>query len=155
MRTLEELKGDLVEVRAYRALQNEPFDFGTGVIKNNSNNSEDAYYKMQEQEIIEEINRVEAVEFEKEKRRYLKKENRYYSDKKAKNRLKKLHEQGVYSVYKAKNKDNGKEYLYKFYLSGRKKMAKKQTNKKVRNRNNFPLKGAGYRKVYDYWWEVY
>ncbi len=153
MRTLEELKGDLVEVRAYRALQNEPFDFGTGIIKNNSNNSEDAYYEMQEQEIIEEINRIEATKIEKE--RELQKRNRYYSDKKAKNRLKKLYEQGVYSVYKAKNKDTGKEYLYKFYLSGRKKMAKKQTNKKVRNKNNFPLKGAGYRKVYDYWWEVY
>lgn len=156
MKRLEELRGDLIEIRAYRALQNESFDFGSGLIENNNNGSEDDYYKMQEEKIIKEIEKEKKkIRNNKHKAKKTRRKNKHYLNKKAKERLKRLHKQGVYTVYKAVNKDTGKEYPYKFYLTGRRKMAKRQTNKKVRKRNDFSLKGAGYRKVHDYWWEVF
>lgn len=158
MREKEELLLDLIEVRAYRELQSEPFDFGTGLIENDSKFSEDAYYKMEENEILEKLRDLEEGKTKKNKQvnnKKIKNKRKYYLDKKAEKRMKKLHEIGVYQVYEAINEDTGEKYMDKFYLSGRKGFAKRQSNKKVRKSNNFPLKGGGYRKVYDYWWEVF
>lgn len=56
-KTLEELKLDLIEIQAYRELQDESFCFdGINEIKNESNISEDAIYRAYEQYLIETIN---------------------------------------------------------------------------------------------------
>ena len=56
IKVLEELEIDLLEIQAYRELQNEPFCFdGKNLIKNESLFSEDAVWEMQEQYLKEEI----------------------------------------------------------------------------------------------------
>lgn len=57
-------------------------------------------------------------------------------------------------------------YWQKVYVSGCRKLAKDQTNRKIRRRYKTDIqkgeyemlpaiKGAGYRKYYDYWWTVW
>jgi len=45
--TVLELLGDLVELKAYRALDGQAFDFGTGLIENTSEISECVYWKIE------------------------------------------------------------------------------------------------------------
>ena len=94
----EELKGDLAEVKAYRDLQSEPFDFGTGLITNDSKQSEDAYYEMQEQDLEEFIENIEA-ELQRVERNKNRRLNRYARKQRAKRKKKRLADQGVYFVY--------------------------------------------------------
>lgn len=55
-KTLEELKLDLIEIRAYRDLQDAGFCFdGVNEIKNESKVSEDAYYENLEDNILDSI----------------------------------------------------------------------------------------------------
>lgn len=55
-KTIEELELDLIEIQAYRDLQDESFCFDEiNIIENNSNISMDAYYKILENNIIEKI----------------------------------------------------------------------------------------------------
>ena len=68
-KTLEELKLDLIEIQAYRNLQDKDFSFNGNIIKNESIISEDAYYEMLEQDILEQI---EYLENEKIKKIYRK-----------------------------------------------------------------------------------
>ena len=59
-KTLEELKLDLIEIKAYRSLNNAEFCFdGINTIKNDSNVSEDAYYRNIENNIIDAIDEIE------------------------------------------------------------------------------------------------
>ena len=59
-KTLEELKLDLIEIRAYRDLQNEEFCFdGITKIKNDSKYSEDAYYEIMEDSLQNTIDEIE------------------------------------------------------------------------------------------------
>lgn len=157
-RELNKLYIDLKEVRAYRNLQSKGFDFGTGLITNDSNESEDAYYEMEEQDILDCIENIQYIMREyneeiinKKSRRY----NRYNRKRIREKKLRDLEEKGAYATT-TKESEEGKEYLTRFYLSGRKTFAKKQSNKVIRkSRNNFSLYGGGYRKKYDYWWTVY
>ena len=58
---LEELKLDLIEIKAYRDLQDEEFCFdGVNILKNDSNYSEDVYYKILEYNL-----KLEIEEYEK------------------------------------------------------------------------------------------
>ena len=59
-KTLEELKLDLIEIKAYRELQDAEFSFdGVNTIRNDSNVSEDAYYRNIENNIINAIDEIE------------------------------------------------------------------------------------------------
>lgn len=203
---IKKLLTNLEEVRACRDLSGVPFDFGAGIVTNDSTGSEDAYYEMQEQDIIDRINDVIylecgcfADEVHKSGVRYSSGINMrmsldeirdfledvrlnnsekiffyqltdpyYYASKydyfhvekgiaptshkrkrEDKRRLK-------YMVNKQYDEENDNYYHKRYYLSGRKSFAKKMSNKKVRKyRPYVPLKGAEYRKVYDYWWTVY
>lgn len=59
MNKLEELELDLIEINAYRDLQDEAFCFdGVNAIKTENKNSEDAYYEMIEDNIIDAINEI-------------------------------------------------------------------------------------------------
>jgi hypothetical protein len=46
-------------------------------------------------------------------------------------------------------------HLYRYYKGKRSKYLKQISNKKVRRCNDIPLKGNGFHKVYDYWYELY
>lgn len=54
IKVLEELEIDLLEIQAYRKLQDEPFCFdGKNEIKNESHFSDDAVWRMQDQYLKE------------------------------------------------------------------------------------------------------
>ena len=66
---LEELKLDLIEVMAYRDLQDQDFCFdGKHIIKNDSKCSEDVYYRILENRIITQIEECERDIKKKAKR---------------------------------------------------------------------------------------
>ena len=153
--TLKKYELDLEEVRAYRNLQNEGFDFGLGYIEPESKESYDAYLEMEEQELEEMIENIKYMikDYQKENEQS-KRVNRYKRKRKREDKLQRLVNNNSYVVY-TKERD-GKEYIVRVYSSGRKGFAKKQSNRVIRNsRNDFQLKGSGYRKKYDYWWTVY
>ena len=54
-----------------------------------------------------------------------------------------------------KTNDNDEVYYTRFYLSGCRKMAKKQTSKTVRKALDIPSRGNGYRRKVDYWWILF
>lgn len=154
-RELKEYELDLAEVRAYRKLQNEGFDFGSGYISPNSQKSEDAFFKNEEEILEEMIENVKSLLNKcKDKKVVKRTKNRYKGKKRGEYRLQKLVKNNSYFVYMKKR--DGKEYLKRFYLSGIRSRAKKQTNKIIRHsKNDFPLNGNGYRKKYDYWGHIY
>jgi hypothetical protein len=154
---IEEYILDLEEVEAYRSLEGVPFDFGTGLIENDLGmGTEEAIWEMDQQD-LEEI--VHSWNYEKmwnnwlksknKKRKY--KLNRYYKKKIDKAKKKKLAEISWFPVYY----DEHKQRYVHTYLSGCRKYAKWCTNRKVRNTNDFSLKGSGYRKTFDYWWTLF
>lgn len=76
--------------------------------------------------------------------------NRYERKMMTKKKLKKLHEDYSYFISE-KEDENGYTFLRPFYLSGCRKLAKQETNNKIRNSNDFKLKGCAYRRKFDYW----
>ncbi len=75
--------------------------------------------------------------------------NQYKRKKITQRKLKKLHRERCYSVW------NRGKYYDKYYLSGRKKVAKKITNKKLRQYKGYVGDGGNYRKFHDYWWNIF
>lgn len=59
LKLIEELKLDLLEIQAYRELQDKPFVFYKTLVKNDSNKSEDAMYKVREANIRKKIYNLE------------------------------------------------------------------------------------------------
>jgi len=147
IKTKEDLIIDWNEIEAYRRLSGEPFDFGTGLITDDSSESEDAYWKIEQWDIEKALDDKEDVYLYRSKRKRKYKLNRYNRKFIDRVKLKKLSNR-AYTIYF--NEEKG---IYtRFYLSGCKQYAKWCSDRAVRNRNDFPLRGAGYRKVYDYWW---
>lgn len=151
--------GDLVEVKAYRDLQSEPFDFGTGLITNDCKQSEDAYYEMIEQDLecwLEnylEPTLEPSLGMEKDLKI---RDNRYARKCIEKKILKDLQSKNVYQIYEKTDEETGNKYLKISYCSRRKRNAKKMTNRKLRqSRQAVSLRNGEYRKVFDYWWEVF
>ena len=149
---LKELYINWDELEAYRRLNGQSFDFGTGLIKWDDPKSENIYWKMEQQDVENYIDYLENNYQNKNKinktsqniRKRLNKYNRKQIDK---IKLKKLSKISWWNCY-----FNEEENKYvRCYLSGRKGYAKWCSKRIVRHRNDFSLKGNGYRKVYDYW----
>ena len=69
----------------------------------------------------------------------------------SKKKLLKLAQTSSWNIYY-----NEKENRYiRCYYSGRKGFAKWCSDKAVRNNDDFSLKGAGYRKVFNFWYTVF
>lgn len=79
--------------------------------------------------------------------------NGYFRSKERTKRLKKINNQHCYFV-EHKHWDDPKSFLKRSYLSGRRKTAKLGTNHIIRHMENVP-NYAGYRKSFDYWWELF
>jgi len=149
----ENINIEIEEFETYRNLDGDAFDFGNGLIKNDmSFGSEDVYYKIT-------INSLKELLYELENKHIKQKNkkprvNRYKRKKITKYKLEKLYKKSWMQVYYSEKKQR---YI-KCYISNRKKYAKYCTNRKIRNgnSNNFKmLKSCSYRRVYDYWWNVY
>ena len=65
---LQELLIDWYELEVYRNLNGLPFNFGTGLIEDNSRKNEDAYWKMQQRDIESAIENLEFYKYPKRKR---------------------------------------------------------------------------------------
>lgn len=47
------------------------------------------------------------------------------------------------------------EYLCRFYRGKRSKFLKQQSNKKIRRHQSYISNGGSYKKIFDYWWELW
>lgn len=144
----EELLINLEELEAYRSLNGKSFDFGSGPIVATSMNNEDVYWKMEQQGIedrIEDFNHTTP----KTRKRY--KPNRYERKYIKRSRLEEIHKEVLHAVWY----DKKKEIYKRCYYSGRKRLAKKQTNKKIRRIEDFSANRSSYKKLYDYWGTVF
>jgi hypothetical protein len=148
----------LIELNAYRILNGQSFDFGNGLIINDSKISEDVYWKMEQYDLEELIsgyfllmNEEDYIDRDLKKKKYKYRLNKYERKQIDNKKLNKLYEIGKYSCGISEYKG----YLARWYMSGRKKYVKKYSNSKVRKFKDFKLKCAGYRRVFNYWNNVY
>lgn len=149
LKTKQDYINQFNEINAYATLDGEDFDFGTGVINNDmSYGSEDAYYEMELQDLAEII---EYWEDEKPKKKSKRKQRRDRRSMKQKENqrmefLKEIHWGVVTDM-------NG--FNQRIYRGKRSRYLKKKSNKQVRKYKDKIASGAGYRKVFDFWWELY
>lgn len=148
--TKQDYIDQLNEIEAYRSLEGQPFDFGTGLIQNDlSYGTEEVYWEMDVQDLEESIL---WWDYSRPKNYKKKPKRRKYKTKDIdKSKIEKLSKQAWYIAYYYEKENR---YI-RCYYSGRKRYAKWCSDRAVRNSNDFPLKGGGYRKVYDYWWTVF
>lgn len=156
LKTKEDYINQLEEIEAYRSLDGEDFDFGTGLIINEmSLGSEDAYYEMDIWALEDVIEYWDYPIHTKRKKRK-KRENKYARNRKYKDKLWKDVEKDWTHVWM-----NGKWYQEgthpkRYYRGKRSTYLKKQSNKKIRQyKGDFAPKGDGFHKVFDFWWELY
>ena len=85
-------------------------------------------------------------------------------DRRYKEKLKRLYKVNSWMVSKRDPEDDfcrrdiTKVYYKRFYwTNGVKKWLRRQSNKAIRNAtfDEIPMKGCGYKKKYDLWWELY
>ncbi len=144
----------LDEIRAYRNLESATFNFGEGNMSIDGwYGSEDAYYEMcLPEECGWEWDDLPICPNEElSKHKY--KMNRYAKKRITNHKLKYLMKYGSwYTVGEHKG------FLQRYYPSkrGRAKKLKKYSNRIVRRRWNLGISDRScYKKVFDYWWELY
>lgn len=150
MKTKQDYVDILNEINAYRELDGQDFDFGTGVIINEMClGSEDAYYGMDIrllEDIIEYWNN-----YSKPKPKTKKRKNNYINNRKHKNKLQSMVNNHWFPVYNCEEK-----YAKRFYRGGGSPFLKKMSNRKIRRyKGDFEPKGNKFHRVYDFWWELY
>ena len=136
----------LNEIRAYRNLESEIFDFGEGEMEIEGwYGSEDAYLSMSLPEYYDYPEYYNSINSEDKYKKQKQRLNRYAKKQIDKEKLKKL-----YPL--VNNRDN---YLYRCYRGSRSKYLKKLSNKKVRKSKGLSGKSNIYRKVFDYWYKLF
>jgi hypothetical protein len=147
-----ELELDLIELKAYESLQYQNFDFGDGSIKNDGDFSvKIENYNQIINELSHELsylkeNKTKNKQTFKQKTR----ENKYFINKKHKEKLKSMSNKHWTNVSTRKH-----NYPKVFYRESHSKKLKKISNKAVRKYNGrLNGKSCDYKKVFDYWWEL-
>lgn len=138
------------EIRAYRELESETFDFGEGKMKMEGwYGSEDAYYEMC---LPEECKNYKEYHHKRSIKKHKYPLNRYAKKQITKNRLQYLKQYGSWWTV-----SNAKGYLRRCYVDENHitKKLKRHSNKKVRKYKYGLKNGNYYRKVFDYWWELF
>jgi hypothetical protein len=144
----------LNEIRAYRNLESEIFDFGEGEMEIEGwYGSEDAYLSMSLPEYYDdyfEYDNLTQKDLENENKYKKQKLNRYAKKQIGKEKLKKLYNNGGWWTV-------GKydTHLRRYYRGSRSKYLKKLSNKKVRKSKGLSGKSNIYRKVFDYWYKLF
>ena len=151
---IEGLELDLIEIYAYRELQSQGFNFRYGYVPNNKIQSEDVYFKMEQLDLEELYEYSTDLEYQidmyhrHKKIRLNRHARKAITQKKLKSHYSHYH--GMCYWHDEKNifvRDTGRKI--------RKRCIKKQARKKTRRRkNDFPLKGNGFHKIFDFWWEL-
>jgi hypothetical protein len=163
---ITEMLLDLKELEAYRTLEGRPFDFGHGDVPNDLTfGTEEAYWEM-------EIQEIESVLYDycddlimyypdtnniNHKNKSTTKKNRYLNKLKSKEKLIQLNHTANW-IYVSYDEDK-KYYSRRFSGQKVKRDTKQQSRRRVRNRvkalSDFSIKGCEYRRLYDYWWELW
>jgi len=155
-KSLEELQLDLIEVQAYRNLQDDEFiedcfmDYDMwDYILNKCNQvhmgSEDEYFSIVEQSLKEAIKYYDENNNNPIKKNNKPRLNQYERKLYGNNKIKKARENWDYNRKWWKIYNGGK--TVKFY--------KQYANQKVRTTDKkFKLVGRNYRKIFDYWWTI-
>lgn len=141
------------EIEAYRTLDGLSFQFGNELIINDGEfgyGSEDGYLGMVAQDLREKLEYWDEDRVTKKKKNKPRL-NKYERRKLTQQKYKKLSQLRWWTVHYKEDEDR---YI-KVYYSGRRNYAKYCSNRKVRNNNDFSLRGGGYRKVFDYWWCIF
>lgn len=126
------------------------------VKENNKDIQDNILHNMQDHE--EDIPLVEAPKPTKKQIKRNRKE-RYQ------NHLKQIQEKGKYWISGIWPVDKNGDYVRddspefvrfkRGYRGKRSKYIKRHCNKRIRRKDNFPLKGNGYRKASEFWWELW
>jgi len=150
IKTKQDAINQLKEIEAYRSLEGSPFNFGNGLINNElSYGTEEAYWKY-DSRTLEDL--IEYWDWNKYKRKVKNNRLNHYARKIInKRKLIKLSKTSSWNIYY----DEKENRYIRCYYSGRKGYAKWRSKRVVRKRNDFPLKGSGYRKCFDYWYTVF
>ena len=154
LKTKEDYICLLKEIEAYRELDGEDFDFGTGIINNDmSYGSEDAYYEMAIWE-LESI--IDYWDCDNPNSKHNKKrDTKYARNRTFKNKLWSMVDQQWTHVWM-----NGKwfeegTYPKRYYRGKRSTHLKRQSSRKIRRfKGEFQTKGNKHKRVFDFWWEL-
>lgn len=142
------------EIKAYRQLENETFDFGTGEMKiEGLLGSEDAYYQitldeMEEQRFLKELSNL-VIEPEGYEIVVVKKGNSRKRKREDQKRIGSLYNKTCMLV----SKEDG--YYKRHYLSGKRQVLRRRSNKKVRQYKGVINNGSHYKRIYDFDWNLY
>lgn len=162
LQTKEDCQILLQEIKAYRELESQEINFNGIVLKNTNEyslGSEDAYYEMDIQSLEEAL---EHWDYNNKPKKHNKKPktrlNKYSRKQITKDKLLKLHKYGKWWTTHKQTNDEDKFYIIRCYIGNHKNSRttyhKKKANKKVRKYKGM-LKRNNYRKLYDYWWEIF
>lgn len=83
------------------------------------------------------------------------KSNGYFRSKERYKRLKHLYEETKHSYGSGVWYDNEKKRFIRAYRGSRSKYLKQLGNRRVRRIKDEDLSNGQYKKVFDYWWELY
>lgn len=167
-RQINELLIDLEEIRAYRALQNEPFNFGTGVLFNNSTYETDSYYKEAERATREKIKQLTIKEIADAIDKSTKTKEGACNTidildpmeqgecKTSYRRKKEDYEKLKCLKYVKVEEEFGSWNEKRYHISKREKRSRKRAYKRPRKyRPYINLTGTDYRRISESWWFVY
>ena len=137
-------------------MQKEPFCFDGEWVYDDSDTSEDVYWKMDQWRIDECINILEDNDYhcnklKNHKKQFKNKDNYYKNKLYGKYKLQKLKNSVYWTVWE-KNKylEEKPYYLIRAWFStNTKRFYKKWSNKQVRKNNEFSLRGNSYRRVFN------
>jgi hypothetical protein len=160
--TKEDYEVLLQEIMAYRELDYEEFNFSGEPIRNTGEfklGSEDAYYEMDIQNIEDLLLYWDDFSINKPNKKSKKKQNKYD---------RKMYYKKVKHIRNIKNINPWCIYVYDFdtdtYRYWEKCYAQSKDLRRIGNntirsmipgKEKFPLNGGGYKKVYDYWNEIF
>lgn len=141
----------LNEIIAYRELDGEDFDFGTGLIKNDmSLGSEDAYYEMDMCTLENIIINWDFNQEAKHRKKHEQKPHKRHYQKREKDRVSRLSKISWIKVIEREG------WQQRCYRGKRSRYLKRQSNKKIRRyKGKLPPKGSTHYKIFDFWWEMY
>ena len=79
----------------------------------------------------------------------------YFGCKERNKRLKRIYNNTKHSYASGVWFDDDKNRFIRYYRGKRSKYLKKLSNRKFRHMKNESLQNSQYKKVFDYWWELY
>lgn len=145
---IEEIYDTYRDIEAYRYLEGQPFNFGDGLIINESKVSEDVYHKM-ELYRLKDLLSYNNNDLKQHRKTRL---NRYERKKITQKRLKKVADLYGYFI----RFDEKKQIYTRRYISGVRGYAKWCSRRKIRNRYDFATyKSNSYRRLFDYWYTIF